>query len=110
MRAEQYRRLAECWRPAQMIPPNAQASLLEIADEQGRRPKQYVCLGRAQRLAQSPMCLRPGGDACVLGVVERAGKRSDPFTGRRYGPRITDRWPAVLVLSHDQLLRLESTR
>jgi hypothetical protein len=23
--------------------------------------------------AGSPICLRPGGDACVLGVVERAG-------------------------------------
>ena len=42
-RAEQYRRLAqECWRLAQMIPPDARASLLEmaqvwqrLADEQG---------------------------------------------------------------------------
>src|SRR5439155_24801318 len=31
------------------------------------RPSPPACL------AQSPMCLRPGGDACVLGAVERAG-------------------------------------
>src|SRR5262245_59765261 len=29
--------------------------------------------GRCACLAQSPMCLRRGGDACVLDAIERAG-------------------------------------
>ena len=36
--------------------------------------------------AGSPICLRPGGDACVLGVVERAGNAlygARVYIGRR---------------------------
>ena len=53
-------------------------------------------------LAQSPMCLRPRGDACVLGVVERVGNTLYVARGVRSArldaPRAFCRHPADFAL------------
>ena len=54
----------------------------------------------------SPMCLRPGGDACVLGVVERAGNALYlacgvplPQFGVSWSARGDERWRVALGFS-----------